>query len=231
MEKLEEIFVDIQDKLVPVLDSYEQAIYHYLLRHTYLAGVETCLYSTRTAEIGLGTGDNSKQPSMKTRSKKLRSLEEKGCIKIIERSNKGITVKLFLPSEIPSLQNQIVEISSLDIEELDFYKDRRLLGSILDREEHRCFYTGRKITAENCYLDHVIPQASSGNNSYRNIVASCYDANSMKNDKPADEFIRSLYKDEIVSLSEFQELKEKVAKLQAGELQPNIELVRAAIHS
>lgn len=231
MEKVEEILIEIQDKLVPILDSYEQAIYHYLFRHTYLVGVETCLYSTRTAEIGLGTGDNSKQPSMKTRSKKLRSLEEKGCLQILERSNKGITVKLFLPSEIPSIQTQVVESESLDIEELDFYKDRRLLNSVLDREDYRCFYTGRKITSENCYLDHVIPQASSGNNSYKNIVASCYDANSMKNDKPAEEFIRILYKEEIISLSEFQELKEKLASLQAGELKPNMELVRAAIHS
>jgi len=231
MEKVEEILIEIQDKLVPILDSYEQAIYHYLFRHTYLVGVETCLYSTRTAEIGLGTGDNSKQPSMKTRSKKLRSLEEKGCVQILERSNKGITVKLFLPNEIPGIQTQVVESESLDLEELDFYKDRRLLNSLLDREDYRCFYTGRKITAENCYLDHVIPQASSGNNSYKNIVASCYDANSMKNDKPADEFIRILYKEEIISLSEFQELKEKLASLQAGELKPNMELVRAAIHS
>lgn len=231
MEKVEEILMEIQDKLVPILDSYEQAIYHYLFRHTYLAGVETCLYSTRTAEIGLGTGDNSKQPSMKTRSKKLRSLENKGCIQIIERSNKGITVKLLLPSKVPGIRSQVIGATPLDIEGLDFYKDRKLLGSILAREDHRCFYTGRKITAENCYLDHVIPQASSGNNSYKNIVASCYDANSMKNDKPADEFIRPLYKEEFLSLSEFQELKEKISKLQAGELKPDIELVRVAIHS
>jgi len=228
MDDIEEILVDIQDKLVPFLDSYEQAIYHYLFRHTYLISKEACIYSTRAAEIGLGTGNDSKQPSMKTRSKKLRSLESKGCVQIIERSNKGITVKLFLPSEILSVQNLTEEISPVDIEELDFYKDRRLLGSLLEREGYRCFYTGRKITAENCYLDHVIPQAFSGNNSYKNIVASCYDANSMKNDKPVEEFVRSLYKEEIISLSEFRELKEKVAKLQAGELKPNLDVVLTA---
>lgn len=231
MDNLENIIVEIQDKLVPILDSYEQAVYHYLFRHTYLMGKDTCVYSTRTAEIGLGIGDNSKQPSMKTRSKKLRSLEEKGCVKIIERSNKGITVQLLLPSEIPSIQNTKLEIAPIDIEELDFYKDRRLLNCLLEREGYRCFYTGRKISADNCYLDHVIPQANSGNNSYKNIVASCYDANSMKNDKPADEFIRMLYKEEIISISEFQELKDKLSKLQSGELQPDIKLVHDAINS
>lgn len=231
MENVEEILIEIQDRLVPILDSYEQAIYHYLFRHTYLIGLETCLYSTRTAQIGLGTGDNSKQPSMKTRSKKLRSLEEKGCIQIVERSNKGITVKILLPKQISHIQAQETAEEELEIEDLDFYKDRRLLNSLLAREENHCFYTGRKITPENCYLDHVIPQASGGNNSYKNIVASCYDANSMKNDKPAGEFIRSLYKEEIISLSEFQELKDKIVKLQAGELKPDVKLVRAEIHS
>lgn len=231
MEKVEEILIEIQDKLVPILDSYEQAIYHYLFRHTHLVGAETCLYSTRAAEIGLGTGDNSKRPSMKTRSKKLRSLEDKGCVQIVDRSNKGITVKLLLPSQVPGIQSQTSTVAPLDLEELDFYKDRRLLNSILDREGYRCFYTGRKISADTCYLDHVVPQSGAGNNSYKNIVASCYDANSMKNDKPVDEFIRNLYKEEMISISEFQELKLKIAKLQDGQLRPDVELVRAAIYS
>ncbi len=36
MDKLEDILIQIQDYLVPKLDSYEQAIYHYVFRHTYL---------------------------------------------------------------------------------------------------------------------------------------------------------------------------------------------------
>ena len=222
MERLDEVLIEIQDKLVPILDSYEQAIYHYLLRHTYLMGVETCLYSTRTAEIGFGSGENSKKPSMKTRSKKLRSLEEKGCVQIIERSNKGITVKLLLPSSIPAISNPVEEEFSVNLDDLDFYKDKRLISSILEREKYRCFYTGRKITVENCYLDHVTPQSKAGNNSYKNIVASCFDANSMKNDLEVNEFIRLLYKDDIISLQEFQELREKIERLQRGELKPDI---------
>lgn len=231
MEKLENILIDIQDKLVPNLDSYEQAIYHYLFRHTYLIGEETCLFSARTADIGLGTGDNSKQPSAKTRSKKLQSLKRKGCIQILERSNKGTSVRIILPNQMPSIQNRKTTEPTINMEDLDFYKDRRLLESILEREGYRCFYTGRKIVRENCYLDHVIPQARSGDNSYKNIVATCYDANSMKNDRTADEFARSLYKDEIISISEFKELNVKIQKLQAGELVPNHELVRAAINT
>ena len=148
MNELNNIILQIQDLLVPKLDSYEQAIYHYVFRHTYLIGENSMLFSTRTAEIGLGTGDNKKQPSMKTRSKKLRTLETKGAVRIIERSNKGILVEIILPDEIPNLiKKEIIE--TVDIESLDFYKDRRFIHSLLEREEYKCFYTGKNITKEN----------------------------------------------------------------------------------
>src|SRR5699024_8946579 len=165
MEDLTEILIDVQDKLVPLLDSYEQAIYHYILRHTYLAGKEQTLFSTRTAEIGFGSGDRTKPPSWKTRSDRLKTLEQKGCVKIVERSNKGMLVEIILPSQMPFLQKVEASLNVTNIEELDFYQDRRLLQTILEREGFKCFYTGRKISKDNCYLDHVTPQAKGGNNS------------------------------------------------------------------
>lgn len=228
MSELEEILAQIQDYLVPKLDGYEQAVYHYIFRHTYLIGKKQTLYSTRTAEIGFGIGDNAKPPSMKTRSKKIRSLEAKGAVKIIERSNKGILVELLLPTEIAGL---IVKNKKehLDLASLDFYKDRRLTKPLLERENYRCFYTGKKITEENCYLDHVTPQSKSGNNSYTNIVVTCFDANSLKNDLDVDDFARVLFKEEILSLAEFNELKKKIAALKRGDLVPNEESVVQAI--
>jgi hypothetical protein len=223
MEKLKEMLITLQDALVPELDSYEQAIYHYLFRHTYLEGKTQSFYSTRRAEIGFGTGDKSKKPSMNTRSKKLRSLEAKGFIKIVERSNKGILVELILPDEILSDQKAIEDVKSVDIETIDFFTDRKYLTNLLQREDYRCFYTGRKITPENSYLDHVVPQSKGGNNSYRNIVATCFDANSMKNDLSVEEFIRILYKEDIISLNELHELKVKIHDLQSGKLIPKID--------
>lgn len=231
MEELKEIMIDIQDRLVPLLDSYEQAIYHYVFRHTYLCGERQTLFSTRTAEIGLGSGDRTKPPSWKTRSERLKSLERKGCINIVERSNKGMLVELILPSQMPGLKQLDSPQVELNVDGLDFYKDKRLLNVILQREGFRCFYTGRTITVENCYLDHVVPQSKGGDNSYRNIVACCFDANSMKNDKDADEFIRILYREELISLVEFNTLKNKLAALKAGELMPNMELLKSAIYS
>jgi len=231
MEDLTEILIDVQDKLVPLLDSYEQAIYHYILRHTYLAGKEQTLFSTRTAEIGFGSGDRTKPPSWKTRSDRLKTLEQKGCVKIVERSNKGMLVEIILPSQMPFLQKVEASLNVTNIEELDFYQDRRLLQTILEREGFKCFYTGRKISKDNCYLDHVTPQAKGGNNSYRNIVASCFDANSMKNDKDADDFIRLLYREELITLVEFNALKNKLLALRNGELAPDPESLQRAIYS
>ncbi len=221
MDEITKNVIDIQDYLVPKLDTYEQAIYHYIFRHTYLIGKSSTLFSTRSAEIGLGSGVDGNTPSGNQKSKKLRTLELKGAVKIVERSNKGILVQIVLPRDIEGLvytPNQ----AALDIEHLDFYKDKQLLPSILEREGYKCFYTGKKITEETCYLDHVIAQSNGGNNSYKNIVASCYDANSLKNNKPVDEFLRSLYKNEILSLKEFEELKLKLKRLQNGDLVPNL---------
>ena len=230
MDDLKNVIIEIQDYLVPILDSYEQAIYYYIFRHTYLIGVNSVLFSTRSASIGFGSGVEDKAPSGKTRSKKLRSLEQKGAVRILERSHKGIEVAIILPSNISGLIKS-VEQFDVDIDSLDFYKDRRLLPSILERENYRCFYTGKKITAENCYLDHLLAQSSGGNNSYKNIVATSYDANSMKNNKLADDFVRQLYKDELISLSEFTELKQKISNIQDGKLVPNMDAVKKAILS
>jgi len=231
VNELTEILIDIQDKLVPILDGYEQSIYYYLFRHTYLVNEKQTLFNTRNAEIGFSSGQGDKKPASKTRSMKLKSLEAKGCIKIVERSNKGMLVELILPADIHFLREIENDLDEINLESLDFYKDRRLMSTLLEREEWKCFYTGRKLREDNCYLDHVVPQSKGGDNTYKNIVASCFDANSRKNDKSADEFIRSLYKLGIISLADFQELKEKISMLEAGKLQPEIELVRAAIHN
>jgi hypothetical protein len=230
MQDINDVIIDIQDHLVPILDTYEQAIYHYIFRHTFLIGKHSTLFSTKRAEIGLGSGAAGTPPSEASRSKKLRSLEAKGAIKILERSHRGIEVAILLPREMPNLITT-PELESIDLETLDFYKDRKLMPSILEREGYRCFYTGKKISEDNCYLDHVIAQAAGGDNSYRNIVAASYDANSMKNDKKVDDFIRELYKNDLLSLSEFNELKQKIVDLQNGKLLPNEHMVQEAISS
>lgn len=228
MTELQATLVDIQDRLVPILDTYEQAIYHYIFRHTYLVGEKSTLFRTKSAAIGFGSGASKTPPSESSRSKKIRSLESKGAVKILERSHRGLLVEIVLPKNIVGLCDPTPK-EQVDLASLDFFRDRRLLPAILERENYRCFYTRKKLTEDSCYLDHVIPQSGRGDNSYRNIVAASYDANSMKNNKSVSDFIRELYKEEILSFTEFNELKEKISKLQNGELIPNEETVRRAV--
>jgi len=227
---INKILIEIQDRLVPILDTYEQAIYRFVFRHTILEDKREVRFSARSAEIGYGQGVNNQKPSGKQRSKKLTSLAGKGAIKIVEKSNLGSLVRIVLPNEIEGLSNETEEIE-VDIEELDFYKDKRLLNSILERENYKCFYTGRNISKTNCHLDHVIAKSKGGINNYRNIVATCYDANSMKNDKDVNDFARERYKEGIISLAEFKALEEKIIKLQNGEIKPNLELIKNEISS
>lgn len=62
-------------------------------------------------------------------------------------------------------------------------------------------------------------------------MAACFDANSFKRDKPVDEFIRILYRDGLLSLEEFNALKQKISDLQEGKLVPNYEQVLNAMKS
>jgi 5-methylcytosine-specific restriction endonuclease McrA len=43
-------------------------------------------------------------------------------------------------------------------------------------------------------FDHATPVAAGGDNSFRNIVACCFDCNTRKKDRPAEVFLRELYR-------------------------------------
>ena len=219
-DALIQTLIDIQDHLVPILDTYEQAMYHYILRHTHFVGKNSAIIQVKTANIGLGKSKAGSLPSEAQKSKKLRALQEKGCIEIQERSHRGTMVKVILPKEIPNLIPSQIEIEAIDIEEVDFYDGRKYVEEILIREGGKCFYTQKSINRESCVLDHVVPRAKGGDNSYRNVVAASHDANSLKNDKDPIDFSRELYRLGLLNFEEMQELLAKIEMLQRGELKP-----------
>jgi 5-methylcytosine-specific restriction endonuclease McrA len=57
------------------------------------------------------------------------------------------------------------------IEEADFMEKQVLRSSLHEREGGTCFYCLRRITGDRRCLDHVVPQAQGGGNSYRNLVS------------------------------------------------------------
>lgn len=99
--ELEQFFKDFQDHLAPRLGTYEQAIYLYLFRHTRLVGLEEAVIGFKSARrrMACGIGEKGKPMSENTAYEKLQSLQEKGCIVILDSNREGRKIRLRLPSE------------------------------------------------------------------------------------------------------------------------------------
>jgi len=67
-----------------------------------------------------------------------------------------------------------------------------------------------------------VPQAQGGSNSYRNLVSCCLDCNSLKAERHAVEFVRSLYCDRRLSADELSGRLRALDDLAAGKLVPPI---------
>jgi hypothetical protein len=102
---------------------------------------------------------------------------------------------------------------------MDFFEVPENRALILEREEHRCFYCLRALTAENYVIEHVISRPA-GDNGYRNVVAACRECNNRKNDSAAEHYLRALYRESFLSAAELQDRLAKLARLRNGELKP-----------
>lgn len=71
-------------------------------------------------------------------------------------------------------------------------------------------------------LDHLISQVNTGKNSYRNIVAACYECNSVKIGKDGDDFVRLLYRKGTINSQELENRLNVIEKLKNGEIRPDI---------
>jgi hypothetical protein len=69
-------------------------------------------------------------------------------------------------------------------------------------------------------LDHVVPRAELGRNSYRNLVSCCVDCNSQKRERPAKEFVPRLYRERRLSNNELSGRLRALDDLAAGKLMP-----------
>src|SRR5487761_40388 len=144
---VEQFIKDFQDYLAPRLDTYEQAIYLYAYRHSRLVGnVEVVIgFKSARKKMAFGIGEKGKPPSEGTCYEKLRSLESKGFLKVLDTERSGTRLKIFLPDEIPDLISVKNEFSEIDIEKLDFFADKTLRQALLTRENNKCFYCLKKI--------------------------------------------------------------------------------------
>ena len=65
-------------------------------------------------------------------------------------------------------------------------------------------------------LDHVIPQLDGGDNGYRNIVATCHRCNTHKQGKGVEDYLRQLYRKNLLSESELEDRRSALEALRNG---------------
>jgi 5-methylcytosine-specific restriction endonuclease McrA len=209
------------DHLAPRLDTYEQVIYLYVVRNSRLEGREDAVigFKSARASMALGIGKAGSPMSEHVCYEKLRSLEAKKCLKLVGTERAGTRLRVFLPDEIPGVIPEPTPDASISIEEMDFFSvaENRIL--ILAREGGCCFYCLRSIDSDNHVIEHVISRPT-GSNGYRNVVAACRQCNNRKGSMSAEDWLRTLYRESLLSADEFEGRVSHLERLRAGELPP-----------
>lgn len=211
----QKILKEIEDIVIPHygFDIYERGIYLYLLNQTKVRGLEYATIPLSQISKALHCSD---WQSRKT----IRQLAEKGCIEL-EQTRKGHSVKVLLPADLDISRPKETKVE-LNIDEIDFFKGREYVDALIKREQNACFYCLSEISPENCELDHVISQLNGGDNSYKNIVATCHKCNTKKQGSDAEDFLRGLYRKGMLSESEFEGRLSALKVLRQGDLKPEI---------
>jgi len=206
---LAQVYRDVEDRLAPSLrlTMPERVLYYHLLRHSLLEGQPTVRVSKRSLCRGIAC-------SFMTVHTHLRHLEEKGCVRIRERGRAGHLIEVLAPQQILRLRTPPTEAAP-DLAESDWFGSDRLRAVILERENYACFYCLRRLPTGAACFDHAVPVAAGGDNSYGNIVACCFDCNSLKRDEPAEAFLRSLYRSSRLTLAELDHRLAALAALSA----------------
>jgi hypothetical protein len=225
-----QVWKQMEDLLAPQLSFSlaDRVIYSHLFRHSRLEGKLQLQFSISWLARGVGL-------SCKFTRDTVRRLIARGVLHLVECNCRAQhVVRLRLPLEVkgvcaakiaghrpggpagPAPAPRVV----INIEEADFLEKQVLRQAIHEREGGRCFYCSRRITHHRRCLDHVVPQANLGNNSYRNLVSCCLDCNSLKADRDAVEFVRSLYRERRLSDAELSGRLRSLDDLAAGKLLP-----------
>jgi 5-methylcytosine-specific restriction endonuclease McrA len=157
----------------------------------------------------------------------LRRLFDLRVLRLVERNQVGHVVVVRLPEEIRAIRPYINAVRGSarlplgsSIADADFFKNKALRRAIHSRERGLCFYCLGHLTALIRTIDHVVPQAESGRNSYRNLVSCCRDCNSKKGQTPAEDFLRGLYRTRRITDAELTARLRALDALTSGKLPP-----------
>ena len=213
----------------------DRAVYSHLIRHSRLEGRLELRFSMPWLARGIGISTGPVRESV-------RRLVVLGALRLIRRSKAGHVINVLLPDEIRGLRSGLPPAGGLpapagairvpgsashsqssNLEALDFLKTRALRQSIHLRERGHCFYCLRRTDARVQCLDHVVPRVKSGHNSYRNLVSSCLECNSLKGERPAADFLRWLYRQRRLTSAELNARLRTLDALASGKLPPPVQ--------
>jgi 5-methylcytosine-specific restriction endonuclease McrA len=216
------VWKQLEDVLVPRLglNFRERAVYAYLLRHSRLEGQRQLRFSIVWLARSVRLSDRPARHAV-------RSLAAKGALRLVDRTQAGHLVEVLLPEEVHATPHEDAASSCLarrpsnrNLEVLDFLQVSSRREAIHVRERGRCFYCLRRFTMRGRVLDHVVPHARGGGNSYRNLVSCCVECNSQKGESAAEDFLRTLYRLRRLTSAELEARLRALEALAAGQLRP-----------
>jgi len=234
------LWILFEDVLVPRLGLtvWDRAVYSYLLRHSLVEGNLRLHFAVLSVARDLGLSNGPVRQAV-------RRLDELGALRLLERSKTGHLVEMRLPEQILALRPAKGDIfarrsphatrhflngasgaaedpSASALESTDFLSTWALRKTIHDRERGACFYCLRRTPAQLQCLDHVVPRARSGKNSYRNLVSCCMECNFSKGEHPAPDHLRDLYRKGRLTPAELDARLRALKDLARGKLRPQL---------
>ena len=216
------LWMQFEDVLAPRLGLTvkDRAVYCYLLRHSLVVGKLRVQFAVMSLARTLGLSIGAARQAV-------RRLDELGALRVLERSKNGHRAEMRLPEKIRAIRRrrnggfQVAgEAPAASLEATDFLRTWALRKAIHDRERGACFYCLRRTPANVQCLDHVVPRVRFGRNSYRNLVSCCIECNTRKNDRPAPDFLRALYRQGRLTPAELDARLRALKDLAAGKLRP-----------
>ena len=216
------LWKQVEDVVTPRLglSVIDHVVYFHLVRHSRLEGKRRLRFSIPWLARNVHL---SRCPARDA----VRRLAAQGALRLVERSKVGHVVEVPLPEEIPGVSSKInpaseaaQKPSASDIEDMDFLKTMELRNAIHAREHGKCFYCLKRIPPRLASLDHVVPRARAECNSYRNLVSCCTECNSEKRERPAEEFLRWLFREHQLGAADLKGRFHALELLAAGKLRP-----------
>jgi 5-methylcytosine-specific restriction endonuclease McrA len=149
----------------------------------------------------------------------------------VERTTEGHVVEVRLPEEIRLPRPDTIQggkersengSQPVNWEEANFLQDKALRQAIHARERGHCFYCLRRTNARTQCLDHVVPRALFGRNSYRNLVSCCQECNARKGARQAGDFLCGLFREARLTSAQLTGRLRALEKLAKGGMRPEV---------